>query len=125
MKTPFKDAEDFVIDVMSDWRGGDGKAKDYTPKNKTIYLSGGVGLYWYLQGEFMKAIQSFTDELETVLVIEQKEKIRLHKGLYYYQLAKCYEFLGDKKTSKNWLKKAVKEDRLSYGKKSKQFPASK
>ena len=130
--------EKYPVVVVGDWRvrGKEGEPVeyDYTKGEKIIRLSGGVGLWHLQEGSHGKAAQEFYRELRTVREIEYVKGIRFHKGYYYYMIylakyRKSKEMVNiamkerEARSALRWLRKAVKEDELSYGETAKTFPA--
>ena len=127
MKGIFKDSKEWKIVVIGDWRNKNGKTVGYDEKlgEKLIYISGGIGMYYFHRGDFSYAVYHWRNDLRLIKKIETLEKLRFHKGWFYYQIGISYQNLGDVVNSRNYLRLAKQEDKITYGTKAKKFPASK
>lgn len=128
MKSKFKDAKDWNIVVWGDWRTKDGKPSKYRPDEglKEIHITGGEGMYWFFKEEFDQAIECWLNDLELIKKVENEEKRRIHKGLFYYQIGRAYELLGFyDHSAKEYYTKAYEEDKKSYGEFAKTYLAYK
>ena len=127
MKGVFKDSKDWKITIAGDWRDKDGKPSKYTPKKavKEVFISGGLGMYYFHKGDWDRSIHAYKQELKVIEVVELEEKRRLHKGLFYYQIGVAYKNDGNEKMADYWIGLAKEEDKLSYGDLASTFLASK
>ena len=118
MKGIFSDSAEWHIIVWGDWRDEKGNPSSYKPEEglKEIHLTGGLGFYYYFTGRFRKAIEAYISDLEAIKEIEKRERIRYHKGLFYYQIGLCYKELGDLKAAKKFIGLAKRQDKITYGK---------
>ena len=126
-KSVFEDGKDWNVIVWGDWRDSSGKIKKYSNRitYKKIHITGGLGYYYYFRGEMQRAIGSWKEDLSVIKWIEETEDRRFHKGLFYYQISLAYRELGAEKVANKYLGLAKKQDKISYGDKAKEFPASK
>ena len=127
MKGILDDSKDWNIVVIGDWRGKNGKTKGYEERwaDKLIFISGGIGMYFYMTGDFSYAIHCWREDLALIKKIEKEENTRFHKGWFYYQMGISYQQLNDVVNAKNFLRLAKQQDKISYGKKAKTFPSLK
>ena len=125
MKGYFIDSKDWTIEVGGDWRDSKGKVLEYNPKNKNIFITDGLGQYYYQTGNFGIAITYYLDAIYRIKEIEKEQKHRFHKGLFYFNVALCYEMLGDKKNVGKYLGLAKRQDKITYGSRATDFPAFK
>lgn len=131
-KKPFSDSWPTV--VWGDWRTADGKPARYVPEevDPQIFITGGVGFFYFFRKSFRAAISAWIDDLTVIALLEEEENRRVHKGLFYYQIGLSYIYLS-KDTNYDFLlsealkymKLALIEDQLSYGRKANSFPAFK
>lgn len=127
MKGYFKDSKEWDVVVIGDWRDKNGKTKGYSEKlaDKLIFISGGIGMYFYHTGEFRLAVSSWEKDLIEVKMIERHQKTRFHKGWFYYMLGIAHQQMNNVVESRNYLRLAKQQDKIAYGKNAKTFPASK
>jgi len=127
MKGVFKDSKDWNIVVIGDWRDKNGKTIGYDEKiaEKLIFISGGIGMYFFHLGDFKYAIHRWKEDLALIKKIEKAEGVRFHKGWFYFQIGLAYRWLKDVVNERNYIRLAKQQDRIAYGKKAKEFPSFK
>ena len=126
-KSIFEDGKDWTVIVWGDWRDAEGKVRKYTERisNKKIHITGGLGFYYYFRGYMQKAIDAWKEDLEVIKWIEETEKRRFHKGLFYYQIGLAYRQFEAEKIANKYMGLAKRQDKLTYGKKAREFPSFK
>lgn len=121
----FADSNEWDIVVWGDWRKSDGSVSPYKDKEglKEVHITGGSGMYWFMRGDFKKAIRAYKRDLGLIEEAEKVEHRQFHKGLFYFQVALCYQNLNDTRLAVKFLNKAYEEDVRSYGENAKTFLA--
>ena len=125
-----KGTDDWLLLVGGDLRPqseggiGDGNYPGKEQNKVAVFFSGGCGLYHFSQGEWDEAIESWVEELYIVERAEVTEGRRLHKGWFYFMLAKAYHNSGLYEHGQEYMEKAKEEDHISYGDNAVGFPAN-